>query len=153
MAQLLMPGRGTAVFPVAVKGIVPHRGQVLLLRNRRDRWDLPGGKIHAGEAVEKCLIREAREEIGLAIEPMRLVDSWVRVRSDKPNTLVLVYLCAETTALAPALSDEHKEWRLVGPAVLDQLALAARYRRAVQRAFGEAPVRASASDMRRQIAR
>jgi 8-oxo-dGTP pyrophosphatase MutT (NUDIX family) len=32
---------------------------------RRGKWDLPKGKLDAGETVEQCAIREVREETGL----------------------------------------------------------------------------------------
>jgi hypothetical protein len=32
------------LFPVSVKGVVVRDGRVLLLRNERDEWELPGGK-------------------------------------------------------------------------------------------------------------
>ena len=31
-------------FPVSVKGVVIREGKVILLRNERDEWELPGGK-------------------------------------------------------------------------------------------------------------
>jgi len=31
-------------FPVSVKGIVYHNDKVVLLKNERDEWELPGGK-------------------------------------------------------------------------------------------------------------
>jgi len=37
------------LFPVSVKGVVVRDGRVLLLRNERDEWELPGGKLDLGE--------------------------------------------------------------------------------------------------------
>jgi 8-oxo-dGTP pyrophosphatase MutT (NUDIX family) len=37
-------------FPVSVKGIVVRDGAVVLVRNRRDEWELPGGKLELGES-------------------------------------------------------------------------------------------------------
>lgn len=37
------------LFPVSVKGVVVRDGRVLLLRNERDEWELPGGKLELGE--------------------------------------------------------------------------------------------------------
>jgi ADP-ribose pyrophosphatase YjhB (NUDIX family) len=39
----------TRMFPVSVKGVVVQGGKVLLLRNERDEWELPGGKLEVGE--------------------------------------------------------------------------------------------------------
>jgi hypothetical protein len=33
----------TRAFPVSVKGVAVQGGKVLLLRNERDEWELPGG--------------------------------------------------------------------------------------------------------------
>ena len=35
-------------FPVSVKGIVYHNGKIVLLKNERDEWELPGGKLELG---------------------------------------------------------------------------------------------------------
>jgi hypothetical protein len=37
-------------FPVSVKGIVVRDGAVVLVRNRRDEWELPGGKLELNES-------------------------------------------------------------------------------------------------------
>lgn len=36
---------------------------------RRDRWDLPKGKLEDGETIKECAAREVAEEIGLATTP------------------------------------------------------------------------------------
>lgn len=34
-------------YPVSIKGVVVRDGRVLLLKNERDEWELPGGRIEA----------------------------------------------------------------------------------------------------------
>ncbi len=38
-----------ATYPTSVKGVLLLDGQVLLVKNSRDEWELPGGRIDAGE--------------------------------------------------------------------------------------------------------
>jgi hypothetical protein len=35
-------------FPVSIKGVVIHANKVLLLKNTRDEWELPGGQLEIG---------------------------------------------------------------------------------------------------------
>lgn len=47
-------------------------GRVLIARRRRELrqgglWELPGGKIEAGESAPDCLERELEEELGIAV--------------------------------------------------------------------------------------
>lgn len=53
-------------------------GRVMIARRREGLrhaglWELPGGKIEANEDAAGCLVRELREELGIAVE----VGEWV----------------------------------------------------------------------------
>ena len=63
--------------PISVKGVLVRRGRVLVLRNGRGEWELPGGRLDDGESPEEALAREIREETGLTATVASLVDAWV----------------------------------------------------------------------------
>lgn len=50
----------------AAGGLVVNEDGALLMIFRRGHWDLPKGKIDAGESVLDCAVREVKEETGLS---------------------------------------------------------------------------------------
>jgi 8-oxo-dGTP pyrophosphatase MutT (NUDIX family) len=107
------PGDNDAYrFPVSVKGIVIRGGAVVLVKNRRDEWELPGGKLELGESPERCVAREIEEELALDVEPNTLVDSWVYTIVPGTHVLVLTYGCTERATRDAVVSSEHTrlEW-------------------------------------------
>ena len=63
-------------FPVSIKGVVLIGGRVVLLKNERDEWELPGGRLESGEDPEACLVREISEELSIRVEVGQLLDCW-----------------------------------------------------------------------------
>jgi ADP-ribose pyrophosphatase YjhB (NUDIX family) len=75
-----------AKFIHGVAGVIRDRqGRILLLKHRfwkHQRWGMPGGHAKHGETFEETLRREAREETGLEVRPVRLLrahagDGWL----------------------------------------------------------------------------
>src|SRR5215207_7567981 len=98
-------------FPVSVKGVVVRDGSVVLVRNRRDEWELPGGKLELGESPELCVAREIEEELQLAVTADVLLDAWVYTIDADTHVLVLTYGCTETAAREAVVSHEHTQLR------------------------------------------
>ena len=62
----------------AVGAVVFRDGAVLLVKRgaepNRGRWSLPGGALETGETVEAATVRETREETGVDVRPVHVVD-------------------------------------------------------------------------------
>ena len=127
------PGDNSAYrFPVSVKGVIIRGGNVVLLRNERDEWELPGGKLELSESPENCLAREIAEELQLAIEPQEMLDSWVYTIVPGVHVLVLTYGCRESSRVEAVLSDEHRELRWFPLAEVDALRMPEGYKASVR---------------------
>ena len=119
-------------FPVTVKGVLLRGGKVVLLRNERDEWELPGGKLELSESPTLCLAREISEELGLTIEPQSILDSWVYSIVPGVHVLVLTYGCLESSRAEAVLSDEHKELRWFPLAEVDSLRMPEGYKASIR---------------------
>jgi 8-oxo-dGTP pyrophosphatase MutT (NUDIX family) len=119
-------------FPVAVKGVLIRDGRVILLRNDRDEWELPGGKLELSESPEQALAREVREELQLTIEPKGILDSWVYSIVPGVHVLVLTYGCSESSRDEAVLSDEHKELNWFPLAEVDSLRMPDGYKASIR---------------------
>lgn len=118
-------------FPVSVKGVVIRDSRVILLRNERDEWELPGGKLEFGEDPETSVRREIFEELSLAVQPARILDSWVYEITRTVQVLILTYGCIELSREAAQLSHEHKELRWFDLGAVEALKMPSGYKRSI----------------------
>ncbi|OON81344.1 (deoxy)nucleoside triphosphate pyrophosphohydrolase [Streptomyces tsukubensis] len=77
------------------------------------RWELPGGKVEPGEAPERAVVRELREELGVEVEPLERVPG---VWPLKPGYVLQVWiarLCQNQPAPRPLEDHDELRWLTV----------------------------------------
>ncbi|MEE2035773.1 NUDIX domain-containing protein [Nocardiopsis sp. CT-R113] len=120
------------MFPVSVKGVVIRDDRVLLLRNERDEWELPGGKIELGETPEECLAREIEEETGWPVQVTEILDSWIyHITQVDRYVFIVTYGCHVDAQALIVVSSEHKEAGLFSATEVHGLPMPEGYKRSV----------------------
>jgi 8-oxo-dGTP pyrophosphatase MutT (NUDIX family) len=116
----------SAQAPSRVKVVISVDRQILLLRRPTGEWDLPGGRCDAGETLEETMQRELLEEIGLAPNQARFMQSAWRPRKSKPPVHVAFFGCAldrHRLISELQLSPEHQDAQLILAETLPQLTM------------------------------
>lgn len=123
-------------YPVSVKGVLMINGKIALLKNERDEWELPGGKIEPGEAPEQCVEREIREELQVDTSVRFILNCWMYNIRNKVDVFIATYLCEpiESEDVTIEKSYEHKEAGLFGFDEIPSLNMPDGYKRAIQKA-------------------
>jgi 8-oxo-dGTP diphosphatase len=94
---------------------VDAAGRVLITQRRAGDalpllWELPGGKVEPGEAPVDALVRELREELGIAAEVGRIWDVLFHAYPAF-DLVMLVYACRITGGTSPRpLEVEDLAW-------------------------------------------
>ena len=106
---------------LAVSAAIFRDGRVLIVRRARPPahglHTLPGGAVELGETLEEAVIREVREETGLAIAPLQLVGFREAIARDSAGRIerhfVILPFAARWIEGEISLSEELAEahWR------------------------------------------
>jgi len=126
-----MTGSPSPAFPVSVKGIVRIADQFVLLENDRGSWELPGGRLEAGEQPEQTLAREIEEELNIEARIGSLISAYMFDPVPGRSVLILVYDTRIENAATLAISDEHRALGLFNLAEMADLDLPQGYRDAI----------------------
>jgi 8-oxo-dGTP diphosphatase len=119
---------------VGVGAVAVRDGRVLLVRRGTEplkgHWTLPGGLLELGESLSEGVVREVREETGLEVEPIELVEILDRIHREggrvRYHYVIADFLCSVTGGEQRAASDadavrwvERAEWNSHSALVLD----------------------------------
>ncbi len=71
---------------VGIGAVIVEDRRVLLVRRGHEplkgHWSLPGGVLEVGESLHAGLVREVREETGLTVEPIELIELLDRIHRE-----------------------------------------------------------------------
>jgi 8-oxo-dGTP diphosphatase len=120
-------------FSLSVKALMHDgHGRFLLIKrsaaskNNAGKWDFPGGKIDVGEAFDKALIREIREETGLDVSLEKVLGAG---ESELPDRKVAyIFLEARVVSGSVRISEEHDAFAWMTPGELADADLCPQFR-------------------------
>ena len=107
-------------FPVSVKALIIDNDRALCLKNEREEWDLPGGKIDFNEDIENSLKREVKEETNLDINNINILKPF-NLKFNGTPVLVIVY-SADISCDSPIkISYEHLDYNFFSKSEITNL--------------------------------
>ncbi len=105
---------------IAVKAFIVNDGKVLIIKRALDDiqkpgiWEIPGGRIDENEEMEKGLVREVYEEVGLRIDISREISIREFTRNDGQEIEMHIFLCNATCDINKIeLGKEHTSYKWI----------------------------------------
>ena len=102
---------------LGIGALIFDRGRILLVERGREPlkgyWSLPGGVLEIGETLEQGIIREVREETGLEVEPLKMLEIFERIIRDSQGApeyhyVLIDYVCRVTGGSLRAADDASR---------------------------------------------
>lgn len=130
--------------------MIIENGRALLIRRGSEplkgQWSIPGGTLELGESLQDGVIRELREETGLDVRVLELIEVFDRIFPEpeaptrerllqpRYHFVIVDYLC-EKIAGEPRAGSDVTDVVLVGEDELPKYGLTPTATRVLQRAF------------------
>lgn len=102
---------------LGIGALIFERGRILLVERGKEPlkgyWSLPGGVLEIGETLEQGIIREVREETGLEVEPLKMLEIFERIIRDSQGApeyhyVLIDYICRVTGGTLRAADDASR---------------------------------------------
>jgi 8-oxo-dGTP diphosphatase len=128
---------------IGVGAVIIERGRALIVRRATEplkgEWSIPGGVLELGETLRTGVIREAKEETGLDVLPVEVLDVYDRIVADEAGKtryhyVLIDYLCEVTGGELQAASDAS-EVRWIARAELDGFPIADAAEEVIRKGF------------------
>jgi 8-oxo-dGTP diphosphatase len=110
------PSGGVRLVLVVACALVDEDGRVLIAQRPEGKalaglWEFPGGKIEPGERPEQCLVRELREELGIAVKEACLAPlTFASHAYDSFHLLMPLYVCRRWDGTPASREGQALRW-------------------------------------------
>ena len=129
---------------VGVGAVILEEGRVLVIKRAAEplkgRWSIPGGAVEVGETLREAVVREVREETGLIVQALEVLEVFDNILRDELNRpqyhyVLIDFLCRRTGGELQAGSDVSEAcW--VSPHELPGLQLTTNTEKLIHKALG-----------------